>query len=489
MRVKLYRHLQRLSASFYEMKQSGEVSSRVINDIGRVEFMIGSFSKVAFDLAAFLPFLVFGLIVSKTLTFVSLLFCFLYGYIFITRLPQLRTQARQAQAELGKMTGEAVEKLKGIKVIQSFVREKETERNFTNYTFQYYLTSQGLIKARSFLSSLGETIPNFGRVSVLGLGTYLYLCGDISIGNLVTFLVYLPYIFSPIQRLAESSLEIAHALGSMDRVFEFFDTQPEVKDLKCAQPLKNIKGKVEFQHVYFNYPTGSSSHPVLQDISFIVEPGMTVALVGPSGAGKTTIVDLLSRFYEPQRGRILIDGVDIKKIKLSSLRQNIGTVMQENILFSGTIEENLKLGKPTATYEELREATQKASAYEFISSFKDGFKTVIGERGTRLSIGQRQRIAIARAYLKNPKILVLDEATSSVDTETERLIQEALAELRKGRTTFIIAHRLSTILTADLILVVAEGEIKERGSHRELLSQGGIYARLFSEQFAAPLVR
>jgi subfamily B ATP-binding cassette protein MsbA len=487
MRIKLYRHLQRLSASFHDQKRTGEITSRMVTDIEQMDFLVGrALPLLTLDLISFIPFCAFGWLVSKRLTLIALVLCFTYGIIFRVMLPRLKEKSYQGQKKLGQISGEVTEKMGGIKVIQSFVSEKREEKAFSRLNQDYYRLSIERSRLGSIFSSLSEIMPSLGRVLILWTGIHLVLNGIITVGNLVTFVLYLQYIFNPIIRISETSLLISTALGAAERVFDFFEAQPEIKNVKTPLKKSKIEGKIEFKRVCFNYPIHSGKR-VLENISFLIPPGKTVALVGPSGAGKTTLVDLLSRFYDPQEGEILIDDINIKNMDLAFLRKNIGTVMQESILFSGTIEENIRLGKPNASFEEIRKAAQQAYAEKFIMKFEDGFKTIIGERGRSLSGGEKQRISIARAFLKNPPILILDEATSSLDSETEGLIQAALRKLLENRTTFVIAHRLTTVLNADLIIVIDQGKIIEKGTHFQLLSKRGLYANLYQKQFKSQI--
>jgi len=304
--------------------------------------------------------------------------------------------------------------------------------------------------------------------------------GEMTMGQLVAFRTYQTQLYAPVLMLVTINNQLQTVIAAVERIFETLDTSPDIEERRDPIKLERIEGRVEVEHLSFSYEPGEL---VLEDISFIAEPGTVTALVGPSGSGKTTLVHFIPRFYDPQEGRVIIDGHDIRDVSLSSLRRHIGMVMQEDFLFSGTLRENIKYGRPRATDEEVIQAAMAANAHDFIMEFPDGYESMVGERGTRLSGGQRQRISIARALLRNPKILILDEATSALDSESEALIQDALEHLMKNRTTFTIAHRLSTVMNADTILVLDEGRIVERGKHAELATAGGVYEMLCEVQF------
>jgi ATP-binding cassette subfamily B protein len=370
------------------------------------------------------------------------------------------------------------EALTSIKTVKAFVMEDiEQERFLRNVKKTNGLVLNG-VRTDSFLGTAKNLSTIVARIAVMGYGSYLAIQGEITLGTLVAFLSYLNGLYSPIVGVAGLHEGFCRAKVYLDAIFEIIDA-PTSKDSPSALEMDQLAGEVRFESVCFDYRT---DRPVLRNVSFLAPPGHLVALVGPSGAGKTTITDLISRFYDPVSGSILIDGVDSKLIKQSSLRKHIGMVLQDTMLFNETIRNNIGYGKPEATLDEIVRAAQAANADAFIRSFPDGYDTVVGERGCLLSAGERQRIAIARAVLKNPSIFIFDEASSHLDAESEALIQQAIRQFIRGKTTFVIAHRLSTIVKADLILVMKDGQIFETGTHYELLQQRGLYYRLVSRQ-------
>jgi ABC-type multidrug transport system fused ATPase/permease subunit len=480
LRVRLYEYLQRLSLGFFERTSTGELMSRVTNDVAVMESFVTHGS--ALSLAAFLR-----LVMSTVVLFVldarlALLVCIPIPILVIAlRLfnSRIRPVYRRVRARLGDINARLQDSLSGIHVIQAFVQESQALDRFRNESENYYQARvQGIRYWATFFPAM-RFVAAMGTVIALGAGAVFVVNDQLSLGTLVAFLAYVVSFYEPVHRLTEIDNVFQEAIAAGERIFELMDEEPDVQDAADAFDLPPVKGAVEFDDVHFRYGTGDE---VLHDVEFRMAPGEVVALVGPSGAGKTSIANLLCRFYDPIHGRILIDGVDLRRVTLASLRSQIAVVLQDTFLFNATVRDNLQYARPTATDDELQAAAQAAYAHEFIMSLPDGYDTEIGERGVRLSGGQKQRLALARAILADPKILILDEATSSVDAEAEFLIQQALESVLEGRTALVIAHRLSTIRNADKIIALEEGRIVEVGDHLELLQRGGLYSQLYQRQ-------
>jgi subfamily B ATP-binding cassette protein MsbA len=380
------------------------------------------------------------------------------------------------------MSSNAQERISGNMVIQAFTQELNETTRFLLESERLFSTNMRRILVQSFHQALAGALVGIAPLIVICFGGYRVIHGNMTVGEIIAITMYLGPLYLPLQRFSELNIVFANSMAALDRIYEIMDEKPEIVDQPTAIELPEIKGNVTFDNVSFSY---NHDCPILKDVMFTVKPGQKVALVGPSGSGKTTIVNLIPRFYDVSAGRIMIDGYDVRNIKIKSLRRHIGMVLQDPILFSGTIRENILYGNPSASEQDVIKAAKAANAYEFITSSPNGFDTQIGERGAFLSGGQKQRLTIARAFLTNPMILILDEATSSLDSESEYLIQDAMSRLVKGRTTFIIAHRLSTIINADQILVLSAGTIVESGTHVELLLKAGLYRDLYDRQFEA----
>ncbi len=483
LRTRLYRQFQRLSANYFNQGRSGDVVSRVLNDVNSAHAILaGPLTALATDLFVFFPVLFLLFHLNVQLTLIALSFSLINGLVFRYTLPRVTKQGRLAQSSYSAVTSSLMERVVGIKVIQSFQMEDYEEKNFRSYLDAHYGAWYEMSHLRGLQQAIGEILPQLSALTVLCLGMVYVHQGLLTTGAIVAFISYLHHLNSPIYRLNMILDQFAAALGGLERVFEFFEIQPEVVDRSKTKSLHQPRGRIEFRDVGFRYQNAKSDF-TLQNISFKVEPGQSLALVGPSGAGKSTLVDLLPRFYDVHQGQILLDGEDIRDYQLATLRRAIGTVMQESIIFSGTVRENLLYGKQGASEQEMREALSAANADEFVNKLERGIHTLVGERGVTLSGGQKQRLSIARVFLKNPKILILDEATASLDSQSENLIQEALHRLMADRTTIIIAHRLSTILNVNQIAVLQQGKVVETGTHRELLDRNGLYTQLFNEQF------
>lgn len=403
---------------------------------------------------------------------------YIFGiYYFFGRLRRLMRERSQALAEV---QGFLHERITGINVIKSFAVEKHEEKRFAlkNNNFLAKAVNHARWNAKSF--AVVNTITDVGPLLVIGYGAYQVLGGSLTVGALAAFVAYLERLYGPLRRLVSSSTTLTQSIASMDRVFHLFDEKYDVTDREHAKSLDDSRGEIEFQDVGFGYDGESSN--ILKHINFRIVPGETIAFVGMSGGGKSTLVSLIPRFYDVTDGKIKIDGQDIRDYTIESLRNNIGIVMQDNILFSDSVKENIMLALPGATDEEVIEAAKAANAHDFIMNLPEGYDTEVGERGVKLSGGQKQRIAIARVFLKNPPILILDEATSALDLESESIIQETLLKLSVDRTTIVVAHRLSTITHADKIYVMKDGMVAEAGTHQELLSNRSVYYDLYSIQ-------
>ncbi len=480
-RKKLYNHLQALSARFYANNQVGQVISRVINDVEQTkDFILTGLMNIWLDCITIIIALSIMFFLDVKLTLAALFifpFYILTVYVFFGRLRKLTRERSQALAEV---QGFLHERVQGISVVKSFAIEDNEAKNFDKKNTNFLTRALKHTRWNAYSFAAINTVTDIGPIIVIGVGAYLAISGSITVGTLAAFVGYLELLFGPLRRLVASFTTLTQSFASMDRVFQLIDEDYDIKNGVGAQPIEIKQGRIDIDHVSFQY--NDNEAPILKDINLSIEKGETVAFVGMSGGGKSTLINLIPRFYDVTSGQILIDGHNIKDFLTGSLRNQIGLVQQDNILFSDTVKENILLGRPTATDEEVVEAVKMANAHDFIMNLPQGYDTEVGERGVKLSGGQKQRLSIARIFLNNPPILILDEATSALDLESESIIQEALDVLSKDRTTLIVAHRLSTITHADKIVVIENGHIVETGTYRELIAKQGAYEHLYSIQ-------
>jgi ABC-type multidrug transport system fused ATPase/permease subunit len=480
LRVRLYAYLQKMSLSFFERTSTGELMSRVTNDLSALEhFVTHGSALTAVDLIRLIGGSIILFILDWRLAALVLIPVPILAIALRHYNTKIRPVYRSVRARLGDINAKLQDNLSGIRVIQAFAREEMERQRFTTESERYYRARVKGIRYWSVFFPAIRFLGAMGSVIVLGVGAAMVVKGELSLGTLVAFLSYTTSFYEPINRLTEVDNIFQEAIAAGERFFEILDETTEVTDAPDAIDLPAIQGNMVFDEVAFRYGTGDK---VLHDIAFEMAQGEMVALVGPSGAGKTSIANLICRFYDPNQGKITIDGHDLRRIKLNALRQQVAVVLQDSFLFNNNVVENLLYGKPDATREELILAAKAANAHEFIMQLPQGYDTEIGERGVKLSGGQKQRLALARAILADPRILILDEATSSVDAEAEFLIQQALERVLEGRTSLVIAHRLSTVRNADKIIVLDQGRIVETGKHDELLQRDGLYSQLYRRQ-------
>jgi ABC-type multidrug transport system fused ATPase/permease subunit len=479
LRVRLFEHLQRLSLGFYERNRAGVIISRLTNDVEAIDQLVtdGVTSLVQNSLTllgtAVILFVLDWRLALATCAVIPLMS--LATAVFRKRSARAYAAVRE---RLGLVTATLAEDIAGMRVVQSFTREEPAFDNFTAVARRYRQANMLTVVLNGIYFPIVDLLSSVALAVVLAYGGHLYFGGTISIGTLFAFMLYVQNFFDPVQQLSQLYNTFLSATAALDKIVGVLDEAPEVVDRPGATELAQIEGHVAFEGVRFTYGRGEE---VLHGIDLDVPAGTTVALVGHTGAGKSTIAKLLARFYEPTHGRLTIDGVDLNDVTQASLRRQLGVVPQEGFLFAGTVAENIAFGRPDATAEEIVRSARTVGAHDFILRLEDGYETQLGERGARLSLGQRQLVAFARALLADPRILILDEATSSVDIGTERRIEEALDVLLADRTAFIIAHRLSTIRDADLIVVLEHGRVVEQGSHDELLAARGLYTSLYGD--------
>lgn len=485
LRYALYLHMQRLSHSFFDRTTSGAVVSRFISDISMAQNFVGSAMINIWMDGVSLGFVIWLLFYLNTrLAWISLIVIPFYVAVIRILSPRIKETSHDLQEVVEEFSGELQERVAGAGTVKSFAREADEARRFHQRTTELYDLTIESVKLSSTHQMFTEFISRGAPLLVIWAGALMIMNGKMTIGTVVAFFAFLGALYLPLQRFSELSIVVATALAAIERIFQFLDETPEVHDAPDATLLHVASGRVEIEHLGFGYKPldGGPARTILHDVNLDVAAGTTVALVGRSGAGKTTLAGLIPRFYELSAGRILIDGTDISTITLKSLRDSIGIVPQDAILFSASIRENVQYGRPGAADSELWRALEQANIRDFVESLPDQLGTMIGEGGVRPSTGQRQRLALARVFLKNPPILILDEATSGLDSEVENLIHDAVRRLMKGRTSFLIAHRLASAVDSDVIVVLDRGAVVEVGAHAELVKRGGVYAQLFNEQ-------
>ncbi len=485
LRARIFDRLQHLPLRFFDRRPVGDLMSRVTNDVDTLNQL---FSQGLTQLLGSIFSLVGILVAMLVLQWNLALACFAVIPIMLLTTAFFARRAREAfrltRVTVGDVSAGLQEDIVGVREAQAFNR---TERNIARFRERNAANRDANVQAVAITSAFSPAIDVLSTLAtalVIGYGGYLVFAGSISVGVLTAFLIYVQQFFRPVQLASQFYTQAQSALAGAERIYNILDEEPEPPDPPGARKVGRIEGRVAFERVTFAYEPG---RPVLRDVDFGIEPGQTVALVGPTGAGKTTIASLIPRFYDATEGAVSIDGRDVREYARKDLRENIGIVLQESFLFSGTIADNIGYGRLGASRDEIEAAARTLDAHGFISELPDGYDTELGEGGGSLSQGQRQLLSFARAVLTDPRILILDEATSNIDTRTEKVIQDALATLLKGRTSVVIAHRLSTIRNADVILAVRDGRVVERGTHEELLALGGLYAELYRRQFREPV--
>ena len=480
MRNEMFSRVMDMNVDYFSDQRKGDIISKITSDVGVVQFCITNTLQVSFRE----PFLIVGYIVmmiaiSWELAIFSVLFLPLVALLIGNIVKRLRHPARTNQKRMGEMVSTLDESLSGIKVIKSYNATEYIKQKYYDISADLARLTLSMARRQQLASPMSEFLGITAVGVILVFGGALVSRGALDPGGFIAFVAIFSQITRPVRTFIDQFANINQGIAAGERIFSIIDTKPEIEDKPDARELKGLRDKIEFRHVHFSY---DGTREVIDDISFEIRRGQTVALVGPSGGGKSTLSELLPRFYDPTSGEILIDGISLRDYTQDSVRAHMSVVAQDTVLFNDTIEGNIAMGRPSATHEEIVEAAKVANADSFIRECPEGYNTNIGDRGVKLSGGQRQRLSIARAVLKNPDILILDEATSALDTESEKLVQDALNNLLKGRTSVVIAHRLSTIHNADKIIVVDHGRIAEQGTHAELMARNGIYAKLIEMQ-------
>ncbi len=480
-RKQLFDHIQRLSLRFFDGRPAGKIMVRITNDVDNLNQLLTSgLIQVINDIVTLMMIMGVMIYMSWKLALFSFVILPVLFYIALVLRNYVRESWRDVRKKKATMNAFLQESISGMKTIQAFTQEDNSEEEFDGINENFTDSQIHATKMSLFFRPSVELTSAVGNCIVFAYGAYSVVNGNISVGVLVAFINYIGRFWQPIRRMSNFYNQVLVAMASSERVFGILDTKPEIKNSKEPIKIKSMEGKVDFNDVYFEY---DKNVPVLKNVDFHIKKGETIAIVGPTGAGKSTIINLIPRFYDVINGSITVDDINVKDIDVDSLRSQMSIVLQDPLIFSGTIKENIRYAKLDASDEEIIKAAKIANAHHFITEFENGYETEVQERGSRLSVGQRQLVSFARAILSNPKILVLDEATSSIDTNTERLIQEAIERVLEGRTSFVIAHRLSTIRKADRILVIDHGELIEEGNHEELMNKKGMYYELNKVQY------
>jgi ATP-binding cassette subfamily B protein len=484
MRKKLFEHFQIMDVSFFDNRRTGKLMSRIVNDLNLIAELAHHGPEDLFlSVLMFIGSFIILLTIEVKLTLIIFAFLPFMLWFSIVKGVKMRGNFRQVRKKIADVNSNIENSISGVRVAKSFTNEEYELEKFDEGNIHFRNSKQDAYKTMAEFHTGINFSTNFLNLLTIALGGYFVYIGNINYGDLVAYILYINFFMEPIKRLTNFTQQFQDGMSGFERFLEILDIPPKIKDVKNPTVLNDVKGEINVENVEFSYDDDDESK-VLHNINIDIKSGTTMAIVGPSGGGKTTLCHLIPRFYDVTKGRITIDGVDIKDASIQSLRKNIGLVQQSVFLFTGTIKENIKYGNIDATDEEVVEAAKQASIHDFIMSLPNRYDTYIGERGVKLSGGQQQRISIARIFLKNPPILILDEATSALDNATEILIQKSLERLSKGRTTLVIAHRLSTIQNADEIIVLTDKGIQERGNHKSLLEKEGIYADLYNSQFS-----
>jgi ATP-binding cassette subfamily B protein len=481
LRLTLYNHIQRLSLAYFAQQKTGDLIVRMTSDIDAVQdFVSSALLGIIVNCLTLLGMLGVMFYLDWRFTLISLSVAPALFFVVYTFTRRIKTNTRAVKKKEGEIASVVQESLTAVRLIKAFAREDYESQRLDEKSLESVEMALLARSVKAKLAPFVELIVAAGTCLVLWYGARLVLTGQISSGALIVFILYLGKMYKPMRDLSKMTDTISKAQVGFERIREVLQTESQVRDLPRSRRAPPFKGRIEFERVTFGYEPG---RPILKDVSLTVEPGQFIALVGPTGGGKTTLMSLIPRFYDPEEGRVKIDGADVRSFKLRSLRDQISYVLQETYLFRATVWENIAYGKPSASRSEIVRAARLANAHEFITRLPEGYDTVIGERGETLSGGQRQRITIARAIIRDTPILLLDEPSSGLDAESEELVFEALARLMEGKTSVVIAHRLATVMRAELIFVVENGSIVESGTHDELLARGGLYSRLYEIQF------